>query len=81
MLDDDQLDDKIRTLIIDLLMVLHRNGLPKASVGGLMRLIGVSDKVAREHDDEVIELTDEFAKYISQLDTLKSAQQDNKFLH
>lgn len=59
MLDESLLGDHVRELLMDLCAVLYDHGYREVSVGTLMRLAGVPDSRAREHDHEFFEITPE----------------------
>ena len=63
--DEDAIDYLDKTLMADLMSTLHRHGIKEVHVGAMMRLMGVDDAVAAEHDNERVELSDDFAKYIN----------------
>lgn len=56
------LEEALRDLILDLCRVLHTYGYQEISVGALMRVIGVAEERAADHDAEVIDLVEHFAK-------------------
>lgn len=65
MLDEPELETTVRELIIDICEVMHRRGFPAVSVGAIMRLVGVDEQQARNHDDELFDLSgDEFARML-----------------
>jgi hypothetical protein len=78
---DDELDQEIRLIIMELMIVLHKHGIKEVHMGGLMRLLGVKDKLAEECDEDRIELTQDFSKYISQMVDLASAVDSNQTVH
>lgn len=65
-----------RDLMFQLMIVLYMNGQREAHVGAIMRLLGVDEDHARLHDDERIELDENFARIIAELNMteLVSAQ-------
>lgn len=67
MIDTDQLETKVRTLILELLLVLHRHGIREVSSGALMRMLGVPASEAAKYDSEDIaidqEIFDEIVKH------------------
>ena len=79
MTDDESLDQQVKALMFDLMLVLYSYGITEVNVGSLMRILGVSDEKAREHDAEAVELTDEFAKYVKEARETK--RPDNTTLH
>ena len=66
MLDDDQLEHHIRELIIDLCAVLYDRGYEMVPVGAMMRLVGVGDDRARNHDQEFFALDEGFQELLEQ---------------
>jgi len=60
MLNDDQLEDAVRDLIMDICEVMLRRGYDVVSVGAMMRLVGVSEERAQQHDEEFFALDAEF---------------------
>lgn len=74
MLDNMQLETEIRELILDVCLVLYKYGYEVASVGAMMRLVGVSPDKAMEHDDVVLELDDSFQAMIELRNKLASEQ-------
>lgn len=66
MLDDDQLEHHIRELIIDICAVLYDRGYEMVPVGAMMRLVGVGDDRARDHDHEYFALDPSFQEILEQ---------------
>ena len=64
--DEQSLDQHVKALLFDLMLVLYTYGIKEVNLGALMRILGVSEEKARQHDDEAVELTDEFAKYVKE---------------
>jgi hypothetical protein len=48
----------------EIMLILYEHGFTEIHVGGLMRLFGVDNQRASEHDDEVVVLDQQFAKYV-----------------
>ena len=67
MLDDPELEQEVRVLMYELMMVLYQHGITEIHVGGMMRLLGVNNESSSEHDDEMVILDDKFAKYVKQI--------------
>ena len=78
---DDELDQEIRLIIMELMIILHKHGIKEVHMGALMRLIGVDDELARESDQDRIELTEDFNKYISQMVDLSLAVDSQQTIH
>jgi hypothetical protein len=76
---EEDLDLKVKNLMFDVMLVLYSHGITEVNVGGLMRLLGVEADEASKHDDELVELTQEFAKYVKE--TRETKRPDNTTLH
>ena len=75
MLDDIELDQSIRLSILNLMVVLYDCGITEVHIGGVMRILGVSDSMAQKHDNERLVLDEEFVKYVEQINTPRPADQ------
>lgn len=64
MIEDAEIEAEVRMLIYELMTVMYRHGVREVPVGGMMRMLGVSNENAQAHDDEVVILDDKFAKYV-----------------
>ena len=53
--------------MLDVMAVLYDNGIKNVHMGAMMRLLGVDDSKASEHDSEIIELDEKFGSMLSQL--------------
>lgn len=71
----DELDLTIRTAIHNLMLVLYDQGITEIHTGGLMRLLGVSNDVAQEYDDERVILDDNFVRYVEEINTPRPPDQ------
>lgn len=75
MLDDPELEQEVRVLMYELMMVLYQHGIREVHVGGMMRLMGIDNDRAAEHDDEMVILDRKFAKYVEQITEPRSSDQ------
>jgi len=75
MLDDAELDQSIRVAILNLMLVLHDCGITEVHIGGVMRILGVSDSLAEKHDNERLVLDEDFVKYVEQINEPRPAGQ------
>jgi hypothetical protein len=75
MLDDAELDQSIRLSILNLMVVLYDCGITEVHIGGIMRILGVSDSMAQKHDNERLVLDEEFVKYVDQINTPRPVDQ------
>jgi len=75
MLDNLDIDQAVRLAILNLCVVLHECGITEVHVGGIMRILGVPDSLAQEHDDERMILDDEFVKYVDQINEPRPVDQ------
>jgi hypothetical protein len=71
----DDLDLSIRTAIHTLMLVLYEQGITEIHTGGLMRLLGVSNEVAQEYDNERVVLDENFVKYVELINEPRPADQ------
>lgn len=71
----DELDLTIRKAIHDLMLVLYEQGITEIHTGGLMRILGVSNEVAQEYDNERVILDDNFVKYVEEINTPRPPDQ------
>ena len=74
MQDSDPLYEYVRTVMIEVMAVLYSNGQRSVNVGALMRLLGVPDSQAAEHDDERIDMDDQFQELVKEFHSQQAAQ-------
>jgi hypothetical protein len=75
MFDDADLDQSIRLSILNLMVVLYDCGITEVHIGGVMRVLGVSDSMAQKHDNERLVLDEEFVKYVEQINEPRPVDQ------
>jgi hypothetical protein len=75
MFDDAELDQAVRLSILNLMVVLYDCGITEVHIGGVMRIMGVPDDKAQQHDDERLILNEEFVKYVEQINEPRPADQ------
>lgn len=68
--ESDPLYEYTRAFMIQLMAVLWRNGQKELHVGGAMRLLGVPDAAAAEHDNERLEIDENFAILLAEVNRL-----------
>lgn len=71
----DDLELRIREIMFSLMTTLYEQGITEVHVGGMMRILGIDDEVAREHDDERMALDDNFVAYMAELNTPRPSDQ------
>ena len=64
MLEDIELDQQVRMVLMNLMVVLYSCGIVKIHLGGLMRILGVDNQVACKYDNEQLVLDEDFVKYV-----------------
>ena len=64
---DEFLHERIKTVMLDVMAVLYNNGINNVHMGAMMRLLGVDDAKASEHDNELIELDEKFGAMLAEL--------------
>lgn len=68
MLEDDQdLQDRVRDIMIDLLAVCYQHNIRQVNVGAVMRIMGVSAGTASAHDSDYIEIDENFPQILIDL--------------
>ena len=67
MQDEDPLGEYVKTVMLEVMAVLWANGQTELHVGAMMRLLGVPDSKAAEHDDERIEINESLADVAERL--------------
>ena len=64
-------DDKVyhyaKNMLLEIMAVLNVNGRRTMHVGAAMRLMGVDDETASQHDEERIEIEENFGEIAAQL--------------
>jgi hypothetical protein len=64
---DEFLHDRIKTVMLDVMAVLYDNGIKMVHIGAMMRLLGVNDAKASQHDNELIEMDEKFGAMLAEL--------------
>jgi len=80
-LDEVNVEETVKVLIMEVIMVLYKYNIKEIHVGALMRLIGVTDEVAIESDEERIVLDEKFSKYMQNIVNLSSSDDSSHTLH
>ena len=80
-LDEVNVEETVKVLIMEVMMVLYKYNIKEVHVGALMRLIGVTEEVAIESDDERIVLDEKFSKYMQNIVNLSSSDDSSHTLH
>jgi hypothetical protein len=75
MLDDIELDQTIRLAILNLMIVLYDCGIEEVHIGGIMRVLGVANDKAEQHDNERLVLDEKFVKYVELINTPRPVDQ------
>ena len=75
MLENLDIDQSIRMTILNLMVVLYDCGIEEVHVGAVMRLLGVPNDKAAEHDNERLVLDNNFVKYVEELNSPRPVNQ------
>lgn len=70
-------DSIIKLAVCQFMVMLYRNGIEQIHLGGLLRLLGVDNKEASKHDDEIIIMDDDFAQYIESMNHNAETKETN----
>ena len=63
----DPLYEYVRTVMVEVMAVLWANGQRQLHVGAMMRLLGVPEESASKHDEERIDIDENFAELATEL--------------
>ena len=58
--------------MLDLMAVLHENGIREVHMGGMMRLLGVDEEVAKEYDQERLKLGESFKDIVREFEAYQT---------
>jgi hypothetical protein len=78
---DEYLHERIHSVMLEVMGVLYGNNITLVHMGAMMRLLGVPDAKAAEHDNEMLELDEKFGAMLQQLNksTSKEVPEDATF--
>ena len=71
---DEYLHERIQHVMLEVMGVLYGNNITLVHMGAMMRLLGVPDAKAAEHDNEMLELDEKFGAMLLELN--KSTTQE-----
>lgn len=67
MFDDQDLDSIVKEAIYGLLLNLYDYGMEEVHLGGMLRILGVANDIAKKYDEDIVILDEDFAKYVRDL--------------
>lgn len=67
MIDDSDLQDRVREIMIDLLTVCYQHNIHQVNVGAVMRIMGVNPDKAKTYDSDYIEIDENFPQLLIDL--------------
>ncbi len=65
--DEILLEEHVRKLVTSICAILYHHGITEIHVGGLMRIVGIDEESAAQHDDEVMILGPEFESELEEI--------------
>jgi len=71
---DEYLHERIQTVMLEVMGVLYGNNITLVHMGAMMRLLGVPDAKAAEHDNEMLELDEKFGTMLVELNKSQPKQ-------
>ena len=71
---DEYLHERIQTVMLEVMAVLYDNNINLVHMGAMMRLLGVPDIKAAEHDNEMLEMDEKFGAMLRELNKSTSYQ-------
>ena len=63
-LEDYMLHERIRSIMLEVMGVLYSNNITTVHMGAMMRLLGVPDSNAAEHDNNLLEVDEKFGNML-----------------
>ena len=72
---------EIADIIVKLCLVLHSYGYQQVPIGPMMRLLGVDEEKAQQHDHEYFELDSDFLNFMEQQKISTQAPPPGTILH
>jgi hypothetical protein len=64
---DEYLHERIQSVMLEVMGVLYSNNITLVHMGAMMRLLGVPDAKAAGHDNEMLELDEQFGAMLVEL--------------
>jgi hypothetical protein len=64
---DEYLHERIQSVMLEVMGVLYGNNITLVHMGAMMRLLGVPDSKAAEHDNDMLELDETFGAMLTEL--------------
>jgi hypothetical protein len=64
---DEYLHERIQSVMLEVMGVLYDNNITLVHMGAMMRLLGVPDSKAAQHDNEMLELDEQFGTMLAEL--------------
>ena len=71
---DEYLHERIQTVMLEVMGVLYGNNITLVHMGAMMRLLGVPDTKAAQHDNEMLELDEKFGAMLVELNKSQPKQ-------
>ena len=64
---DEYLHERIQSVMLEVMGVLYGNNITLVHMGAMMRLLGVPDAKAAQHDNEMLKLDEQFGTMLQEL--------------
>ena len=71
-------EEKVKIAIYNLMALFYECGIKEVHIGGMMRILGVDNETASQHDNEAVILDEDFINYVTELN---SPRPQNETLH
>ena len=71
-------EEKVKIAIYNLMALFYECGIKEVHIGGMMRILGVDNETASQHDNEAVILDENFIEYVTELN---SPRPQNETLH
>lgn len=65
--EDQQLEEHVKEVMFEVMAVLWANGYKEVSIGALMRILGLDEEDAADHNDDYVLLDEHFAEVAAEM--------------
>lgn len=74
--------EAVSTIVISLCATMFDNGVRLVHIGGLMRMLGISNEIASEHDEDALALPEDFYEQLAEIEAEEELHaNDNITIH
>ncbi len=67
-------NEAVSAIVLSICATMFDNGVRLVHVGGLMRMLGISNELASEHDEDALELPEDFYEQLAEIEAEEELQ-------